>query len=68
MIQTLQQLGDYVMKSIGISDECYEELLEYKNTKALLKKKSKYSFSDAIIDLLKDSQILSEWMKEKKST
>jgi predicted CopG family antitoxin len=54
------------MKSIGISDTCYEDLLEYKNKKALLNKKSKYSFSDAIKDLLIESQTLSEWMKGKK--
>ena len=56
------------MKSIGINDEVYNRLIDYKNTKALIKKKSKYSFTDAIKDLLDDSRLLSEWMKGKKST
>ncbi len=54
------------MKSIGVSDDCYDQLLEYKNKKALINKKSKYSFSDAIKDLIKDSKVLAEWMKGKR--
>jgi len=53
------------MKSIGIANEVYNELISYKNKKALYTKKSKYSFSDAIRDLLTESETLSEWMKGK---
>ena len=56
------------MKSIGISDECYDQLLEYKNRKALMNKKSKYSFSDAIKDLIIESKTLGDWMKGKRSS
>ena len=43
----------------------YAQLVEYKNKKALLNKKSKYSFTDAIKDLLEESKILAEYMKGK---
>lgn len=63
---TLRIIVEAMMKSIGVSDDCYDQLLEYKNKKALINKKSKYSFSDAIKDLIKDSKVLAEWMKGKR--
>ena len=58
--------GKYTTQ-IGIGNEVYDSLVEYKNKKALVKKKSKYSFTDAIKDLLEESKILGEWMKGKRS-
>ena len=50
---------------IGVGNDVYAQLVEYKNKKALLNKKSKYSFTDAIKDLLEESKILAEYMKGK---
>ena len=50
------------VKQIGIKNAVYEALIEYKNRRAHALKKAKYSFSDAIHDLLQDSVALSEWM------
>jgi len=67
-INNLEIIGELIMTvlRIGIMKEVYDDLVDYKNKKALLNKKSKYSFTDAIRDLLEDSKTLSEWMKEKK--
>ena len=54
------------VKRIGIEESVFDRLVEYKNKKALLNKKSKYSFTDAIDDLLQNSETLDEWMKGKK--
>ena len=53
------------IKQIGITEEAYKALVEYKTKQAFMNKKSKYSFTDAIHDLLKDSVALSEWMTGK---
>ena len=57
-----------VTKQIGITEEVFNDLIEYKNKKASIGKKSKYSFTDAIKDLLNDSKTLSEWVKGKKKS
>jgi len=54
------------MKTIGIKEEIFDRLKEWKNKKAFLGKKSSFSFSDAIEALLDESDTLSEWMKGKK--
>lgn len=52
-------------KQIGIEESVYNRLVEYKNKKALLGKKSSFSFTDAIDNLLQDSETLSHWMGTK---
>lgn len=54
------------VKRIGIEESVFDRLVEYKNKKTLLGKKSKYSFTDAVDDLLQDSETLSQWMGTKK--
>lgn len=54
------------VKRIGIEESVFDRLVEYKNKKTLIGKKSKYSFTNAIDDLLLESETLSEWMKVKK--
>ena len=44
------------VKRIGIEESVFNRLVEYKNKKTLLGKKSKYSFTDAIDDLSPDPQ------------
>ena len=53
------------VKRIGIEESVFNRLKEYKNKKALLGKKSKYSFTNAIDDLLQESETLSQWMGTK---
>ena len=43
------------IKQIGITEKAYKALVQYKNEKAFFEKKSKYSFTDAILDLIKES-------------
>ena len=44
------------IKQIGITEEAYDALVEYKTKHAFMNKKSKYSFTDAILDLIKKTK------------
>ena len=54
------------VKRIGIEESVFNRLVDYKNKKTLIGKKSKYSFTDAVDDLLLESEVLSGILKGKK--